>query len=47
MEQTGQSIAATAEESAAAAEELNAQSATLMDAGQQLRNLMDGAQASG
>ena len=33
MEQAGQSAAATAEESATAAEELNAQSATLMDAG--------------
>jgi len=46
MEQSGQSIAATAEESAAAAEELNAQSATLMDVGQQLRTLVDGAATS-
>jgi len=46
IEQAGQSTAATAEASAAAAEELNAQSATLIDAGQQLRSLVDGAQAS-
>jgi methyl-accepting chemotaxis protein len=46
MEQAGHSTAATAEEGAAAAEELNAQSATLMHAGQQLRSLVDGAQAS-
>jgi len=42
MEQSGQSIAATAEESAAAAEELNAQSSTLLDVEQQLRTLVDG-----
>ena len=45
MEKGGQSTAATAEESAAAAEQLNAQSATLMDVGQQLRGLVDGAHA--
>jgi len=42
MEQAGQTTAATAQESAAAAEELTAQSATLTDIGQQLRGLVDG-----
>jgi len=42
MERSGQTTAATAEESAAAAQELTAQSATLTDIGRQLRVLVDG-----
>jgi len=47
MDKVGQSTAATAEESAAAAEELNAQSATLTDLAQQLRGLVEGGHNSG
>jgi methyl-accepting chemotaxis protein/methyl-accepting chemotaxis protein-1 (serine sensor receptor) len=42
MERSGQTTAATAEESAAAAQELTAQSATLTDIGRQLKALVDG-----
>jgi methyl-accepting chemotaxis protein len=42
MEKVGQTTAATAEESAAAAQELNAQSATLTDVAKQLHGLVDG-----
>jgi methyl-accepting chemotaxis protein/methyl-accepting chemotaxis protein-1 (serine sensor receptor) len=42
MEQAGQATAATAEEGAAAAEELTAQSATLTEIGRQLHGLVDG-----
>jgi len=42
LEQSGQTTAATAEEGAAAAQELTAQSAMLKDVGRQLRTLVDG-----
>ncbi len=45
MERVGQSTAATAEESAAAAQELNAQSVNLTDVAGQLRGLVDGGSA--
>ncbi len=45
MEKVGQGAAATAEQSAAAAQELNAQSATLNDVSGQLRALVDGGSA--
>ncbi len=47
MEGAGQMTAATAEESAAAAEQLTAQSGILTEAGAQLRELMDGSSATG